>query len=112
MPKFSYQVVERSTGPGEHSWVAKEIETGDEISLPKGGTDWHGANLVGQYPEIQEHLSRKHGITAALIYLTQIDRLQIHPDGKSTWTFRRQQVEVVVHDIPRLLVGVAITPVP
>jgi len=101
MAKFVFKVEERTVTPGEHSWVAIEETSGEEVPLPSGGNTISGKNFVGQYPEIEDFLRRKHQLNVPLIYVTQLDELIIDPNGNSTWTFRRQGAEVIVRDIPR-----------
>lgn len=101
MPQFAFQVQERPIAAGEHSWVAVETTSGAEVSLPSGGNRSADKNLAGQYPEIQDFLGQRHGLNVPLVYVPQIDDLNIHPDGTSTWIFRRQAAEVIVYDIPR-----------
>lgn len=86
---------------GSHrNWDCKE----HEIEMPRGG-DKH---LVGQYPEIQAHLEKEHQISALLTYISQLDELKINQDGKSDWTFHRQEAQVIVHDIPRVIWSIAV----
>ena len=104
MPGFAFQVEQRPIGVGEHSWVALEQGSNHEVAMPVGGQ----GSLVGQYPEIQEHLAQAHSINAVLVYIPQLDSLTIHPDRSTTWVFRRQAAEVTVHDIPRVVVRGAV----
>ena len=108
MATFEFEVKEQTVAPGKHSWVAEEATLGETVPLPNGGNTVAGYNLVGQYPEIQDFLSQKHGLNVPLVYVTQIDDLTIHPDGKTTWVFRRQAAEVIVRDIPRTVARITV----
>lgn len=109
MPDYYFEIEQRAVGPGQHSWFAVETGCGDVVPLPRGGSDASGENLVGQYPELSVYLRQKHRIDVPLVYVSQLDRLQINPDGSSLWTFCRRQAEVVVRDIPRVVVSVTVS---
>lgn len=106
MKRFTFEIQQRSVCAGAHSWVAIEQSSGEEIPVPEGGTSASGKNLVGQYPEIADYLAQIHKLSVPLIYTTQIDELQINSDGTTVWTFHRQEAEVIVHDIPRVVFSV------
>ena len=103
MQSFVFTVKERSVAPSQHSWVAIEESSQEEIPLHTGGNTIGGMSYVGQYPEIQEFLHQQYDVDVSLAYVSQIDELTIEPDGKSRWVFRRQAAEVIVHDISRTL---------
>ena len=57
---------------------------------------------AGSYPDIAQHLSRDHGLTATLTYdVNQGDRYDQHA---LTWTFVRGQDEITIIDVPRTIV--------
>ncbi|KWH09755.1 hypothetical protein WT59_20800 [Burkholderia territorii] len=102
MSNYEFQVQEKSVG-GAISWEAIELGTGNVIDLPNGGNNGPHGKLMGCYPEIETYLSAMYQVSVQMVYITQIDQLQIDPDGKSHWTFHRQAAEVLVHDIPRVV---------
>jgi hypothetical protein len=78
MRRFEFRVRQYPIAAGTHSWEANELESPcDPIPLPEGGkAATTGESLVGKYPEIQDHLSRAHGVDIALIYVPSLDKFQ------------------------------------
>ena len=110
LKRFEFHVQQRPVSPGRHSWVAVETRSScAPVPLPNGGTQAAtGEDLVGKYPEIQEHLFHVHGMDVALAYIPSLDRYEELPDGNYDWIFLRQGDEIIVHDIPRVRASVTI----
>jgi len=89
MKRFEFRVRQYPIAAGTHSWEANELESPcDPIPLAGGGkAATTGESLVGKYREIQDHLSRRHGVDIALIYVPSLDKFQELPDGSYEWTF-------------------------
>jgi len=104
MTTFVFEVREKATEPGEHTWIAVERSSDVEIPLPHGGNTVAGRSFVGEYPEIQDFLQRAYRLDLRLVYDGDIDNRIPHPDGRTTWIFHRPNTEVIVRDIPRVAV--------
>jgi hypothetical protein len=103
MATFVFEVRERAGEAMAHSWVAVERSSGVEIPLPHGGTTVAGRSFVGEYPEIQDFLRQAYRFDLRLVYDAALDHSIAHPDGKMTWIFHRDETEVIVRDIPRVI---------
>jgi hypothetical protein len=103
MTRFVFEVREKATKAGEHTWFAIERASGVEIPLPHGGSTIAGRSFVGEYPEIQAFLAQAYRLDLRLVYDPALDQSIPHPDGKMTWIFHRDENEVIVRDIPRVL---------
>jgi hypothetical protein len=108
MKKFVFQVEQHAITPNSHSWVAIDQNSKKSIDLKTGGVVSSGGNSVVKYPEIQEYLFDVHQVNVILEYKPQLDNHKINPDGTSVWTFHRQQAEVTVHDILRVVASITI----
>lgn len=104
MTTFVFEVREKATDASTHTWIAVERFSGVEIPLPHGGNTVTGRSFVGEYPEIQDFLQRAYRLDLRLVYDGNIDNRIPHPDGKTTWIFHRPNAEVIVRDIPRVVV--------
>ena len=105
MSVWSFKVEQRQVeGKHSHTWVAIDEANEQEVELPAGGN----GNLLGSYPEIERYLAGR-GVDSILSYSkARGDTLDIdRQNDVYTWTFSTAG-EVVVKDIPRLVVGYSI----
>jgi hypothetical protein len=98
--EYVFQVKE-ITENGIIKRLATDTGNSEVIMLTKDGQETIQGNFVGQYPEIQDYLLNKYQINVPLIYISQLDGLQINNNGSTTWIFNRNNdVKVIVNDIP------------
>ena len=107
--RLEFQVIQETVDDHKHSWVAVESSRKNKIQLPRGGQQFEDENLVGKYPEIEDYIKTRFGKRIALIYYPQLDSLTINNDGTTVWIFRRQEAEIVINDIPRVVASVSIS---